>query len=934
MNKKLLLFMTALIALVMGTSTHALDSQDLEQIQKAIQEKGARWQAGDSPVFRMSPEEQRRLCGLIQESPEEIDQNLLPLKGPKLELPERFDWRDVDGVNWVTPIRDQASCGSCVAFGTMAAFEARINIYSESPGEDMDLSEQHIFSCGGGSCSRGWWYGEAVRYLVDYGAPLESCLPYEARDDNCYQTCPQLEEQARKVSRWGWVPGAFTADKVEQMKIHLMDGPLVGGFDVYEDFFSYSSGVYQHVWGNHAGGHCICFVGWDDADSCWIVKNSWGPMWGDGGYFRIRMGHNEVDIEGLTLWMEPAPAFSALVEMVDYTIKDNIGNGDGLLDAGEILDLTITLENRRTWGSLEDVVGWLLPTDQRVEILDVQGSYTSGLPDGTMSTNDDDPFTVKMEEKIGISAIPFSLYVTGTCGGSIPYSKQLDFKVPVTTELSGWPVGVNSTIQCSPVMFWAGGGDWRLVASEDGGILHMWDETGQEVAGFPFSAPGGKIWGSVSVGDLEGDGSEEILLGSKNDTLYVLRSDGTLAFKQDMGADIMATPALADLDGDGGLEVVFGTTDAKIHALTVQGKEYSGFPVMLGGAVMADAALADLDGDGYLEIAVGATDGFLYVISTQTGEFLPGFPAAIGGAIWSSPVVADLDKDGFNEIIVGSDGARLHALKHTGDPLFVLMATQAIKSSPAVADLDGNGWLDVIFTTVDGYIYAVSSQGYMLSGWPYNSDGFLMSSPIVLDIDGDDALEVVVQAPGLKLLHLEADGSVLLELPLGVSGPAVSSPMVGDLDGDGDLEVAVGIPKGIYVWNYPTGSWGAQPWPMYRGNAQRTGYVGDVFTGRAENQEPAMLPVDYALWQNYPNPFNPHTTVRYSLREAGPVRLSVFNVLGQEVTSLVDGYREAGHHEATWDGTDASGATVSSGLYFSRLQAGDVVRTRKMVLLR
>jgi hypothetical protein len=95
-----------------------------------------------------------------------------------------------------------------------------------------------------------------------------------------------------------------------------------------------------------------------------------------------------------------------------------------------------------------------------------------------------------------------------------------------------------------------------------------------------------------------------------------------------------------------------------------------------------------------------------------------------------------------------------------------------------------------------------------------------------------------------------------------------------------------------------------------------------------------MLPVDYALQQNYPNPFNPHTIIRYSLKEAGPVRLAIFNVVGQEVISLVDGYRVAGYHEAIWDGIDASGNPVASGLYFSRMQAGGIIYTRKMVLLR
>jgi hypothetical protein len=928
-----LLFIMVVTGLALASSGLALDEGALEQIQEAIRAKDARWEAGDNPIFRLSREEQRKLCGAILPSPQEKEEHLWVNEGLRPKLPERLDWRDIEGVNWLTPIRNQGPCGSCVAFGTMAAFEGLINIYCDSPGQDLDLSEQHMFSCGGGSCSYGWWYREACEYLQEYGAPLEECLPYEARDDNCYETCSDWEEQARKISEWRWIGYAY-GETVERMKINLMDGPLVGGFTVYDDFFSYSGGVYQHVWGDVAGGHCICIIGWDDADSCWIVKNSWGPGWGEDGYFRIRMGYDEVGIEEDCLRMVPQPAHSAYVEIEDYTVVETNGNGDESLDPGETFDITVTLENKRTWSSLTDVMGWLLPNDSRVTILDVQGSYPQGLPDGETGTNQDDPFTIMINGDIGIVPLPFDLYVTGTTTGSLPYSRELNFQLPITTHLCGWPVDVNSSVKCSPLMVWVGGGPRRLVAVEDNGCLHMWNERGEEVNGFPFSVPDGNVWGSVALGDIEGDGTEEIVFGSKNDTLYALNKDGTVAFKQGVGADIMATPAMVDLDGDGGRELIFGTADSKLHALTAQGKEYSSFPVVLGGPVMADAAVADLDGDGGLDLVVGATDGLLYALSAETGTSLPGFPVTTGGSIWSSPVIADLNRDGDYEVMVGSDDKKLYAVNSAGAPVFTLQIDQAIKSSPAIADLDGDNKLEVIFTAYGGKVYAVDHQGRVLDGWPYETGGFLMSSPIVLDIDGDGALEVILEAKGLKLIHLEADGSLLLELPIETTGLAISSPIAGDLDNDGDLEVAVGVSKGVYVWNYPTASDVAMPWPMYRGNPQRTGFLEDNLTGRPESQDTWSRPLDFALWQNYPNPFNPETTIRYSLAQESSVRLSIFNVLGQEVISLVDANQAAGFHEIAWDGKDAGGSMVASGLYFYRLQTRDFMETRKMVLLR
>jgi outer membrane protein assembly factor BamB len=647
------------------------------------------------------------------------------------------------------------------------------------------------------------------------------------------------------------------------------------------------------------------------------------------------MGHNEVDIEKFALWMVPEPVHSAYVQMKDYAILDQVtGNGDGIPDASETFDFTVTLENPPTWGSLTDLNGWLLPEDSRVTVIDVLGSYPSGLPGGSTATNHDDPFTITLTEDIGITSIPFSLFITGTCEGTFPYSTEFSLQIPVTVPPQGWPVETAAGVRCSPLMVWNPGGTRRLLATEDRGYVHMWDESGQELPGFPFYAPGGNVWGSVALGDLDGDGAEEILFGSKNDTLYALHSDGSLFFKLGMEADILSTPALGDLDGDGSLEIVLGTTDSQIHVLTSQGQKYTPFPIIVGGPVMADAALADLNGDGGLEVVVGASDGLVYVLSAETGESLPGFPLVTGGAIWSAPVIADLDGNGSNEIIVGSDDKKLYAVKSTGDILFTVSVGQAIKSSPAIADLDGNNRLDVIFTSNDGRVYAVNQNGYSLSGWPYNTGNVLWSSPIVLDIDGDEALEVLVETTGPQLIHLNADGSLLMALDIETSGLPMSTPVAGDLDCDGDLEVAVGAPRAVCVWNYPTASDVDMPWPMYRGNARRTGYIGDVTTGRPESPAEPSVPVDYALWQNYPNPFNPETTIRYSLAQEGPVRLSVFNVLGQEVITLVRGQRSAGSHAVTWDGTDASGSAVSSGLYFCRLQAGEFAETRKMVLLR
>lgn len=264
-------------------------------INRAIRDKGAKWVAGETSVSKLSPEEIKRRLMPIKFKKSGQESKSYRFSAKVNNLPTKIDWRNIDGRNYVTGVRDQGNCGSCWAFGTTAILESRILITSRTPDKNLDLSEQAMVSCDNENmgCSGGF-PNSAMSYLKTAGIPLEIDAPYSSGGTGITGTCTTpMQQKTYRVTGFEDV-----ATSVEAIKNAIVQyGPLVTGFVVYTDFLSYQSGVYSHVTGVAEGGHMVAIVGYDDEEQAWIIKNSWGPDWGEGGYFRIRAGTNECEIE-------------------------------------------------------------------------------------------------------------------------------------------------------------------------------------------------------------------------------------------------------------------------------------------------------------------------------------------------------------------------------------------------------------------------------------------------------------------------------------------------------------------------------------------------------------------------------------------------------------------------------------------------------------
>ncbi|XP_042217955.1 dipeptidyl peptidase 1-like isoform X2 [Homarus americanus] len=231
-------------------------------------------------------------------------------------LPEHFDWRDVEGENYVSPVRDQGGCGSCYAFASMANLEAQVRIATRNQRQDV-FSPQDIVSCSELSqgCNGGFDFLIAGRHAQDQGVVAEECNKYVGSDTSCAtdNSCSRTY-----VSDYQHVGGYYGACNEEVMLEALVTtGPISVSFEVYSDFSSYNGGIYHHT-GLESDfnpfeltNHVVLIVGYgveeDTGEKFWIVKNSWGGSWGEDGFFRIRRGTDECAIESMAVQVTIIP---------------------------------------------------------------------------------------------------------------------------------------------------------------------------------------------------------------------------------------------------------------------------------------------------------------------------------------------------------------------------------------------------------------------------------------------------------------------------------------------------------------------------------------------------------------------------------------------------------------------------------------------------
>ncbi len=425
--------------------------------------------------------------------------NAIPHEGPTVTrseaaapalLPPTFDWRTNpnDGKNYVTPVRNQGLCGSCWAFASTGALESQVLINNNmgsstlSPSaypaknfsEQMALDYTDIIDklpSGSDGCEGGTAENVAQLFQVA-GLGLATYDPYAGQGEtppeggSDWAGVPKvLPTQAYKITGWTQVAGweqvgtglpcqagmscQYVAPTVTALKTALTNGPIAVAMAVYSDFYyHYQSGVYSQTSGTTwIGDHLVEVVGWDDTNQCFIVKNSWGPSWGENGFFRIAytqvggdqaldagevgFGYDALSYNSTTLADAPKP-------LADFYIASPAANStatsSGSIATTGVAPFTVTFQD--TSVSATSITSWFWNFGDGT-------TSTAQNPSHTYSTAGTYTVTLEVGNSSGVDTVTYSNVITVTAPA--PAAPVANFTTSVTSGVFPLPVQFTNT---------------------------------------------------------------------------------------------------------------------------------------------------------------------------------------------------------------------------------------------------------------------------------------------------------------------------------------------------------------------------------------------------------------------------------------------------------------------------------------------------------
>jgi hypothetical protein len=959
-------------------------ASDLEAVRQAIAEKGAKWTAGESWVSRLSPEEFKSLCGTTLE-PFDASQAKLVSLPPVDNLPSHFDWRNNNG-NWVTPPKDHRYpkyCAGCWDFSVVAQVESWWKIYHNNADSMIDLSEQFILSCSGAGSCDGGSLEPVLEFIRTNGVPTEACFPYQADGEiPCDNACSNWAEEAITIPGWGHV--TFGDANISNIKSAVFHQPVVTGYTVYEDFLDYSTGVYEYVSGKPVGGHAILIIGWDDEEQCWICKNSWGTEWGEtadfkpytpgahnGGYFRIKWSTCDIGRRTTFIWDEATcrPAMAVSPRNIDVTLT--VGDS-----ATQNITISNTSSNELTFYAMDiassavvyfhsdsalsyDGLSWWCGDPQLGGYGDTWLQYMD-LPSLALSNTSSPMLSLTgrwaLEDPVSSNARYYgydgcNIWISADGGKNfvVAYPKNPAYNCQSLSSFSGyWGMGAE-------IAGWAGRSTgWMPIEFDlspyksDSVVIRFALVSDASVSAVTDPSLVGFLIDDIVVSDhgavlFSNDGEENPSI--KRISFVGMKDAQWIDIPNSMGSVSPYSSSILDL---------------KIRTRDLNSGHYSSFIFISSN----DTSVSFSD-RVQLNLELLAPD---YDVAAQSVRlpcdsiplFVPIKPRA---EILNCGQNTEADFDVTCAIL--DDGQSLYN-DSIHIPMLLVGQARLVEFKPFVAlykaDLDFvvnvlnftsdyNSYNNRIRSTVgvtnrvDGFEADTGFWDFE-QGWTIETQGGHSGSCRVRTLQQPSLDCCLIFKPGFDLssvdratlkfwtrYNTEKDKDVCY---VEASQDSMTWLRLDSLSG---RQYPRWVQREVSLCDF-VGRENSCTWVRFHFISDSTNTNEGVFlddiaiyaeypTAVALEAQDSSLPATWSLSQNYPNPFNPTTAISYQLPALSQVDVSIYNLLGQKVITLVSEKQAAGHYSVVWNATG-----FSAGVYFCRMEAGDFIKVIKLALVK
>ena len=315
------------------------------------------------------------------------------------------------------------------------------------------------------------------------------------------------------------------------------------------------------------------------------------------------------------------------------------------------------------------------------------------------------------------------------------------------------------------------------------------------------------------------------------------------------------------------------------------------------------AKIKDVNGDNIDDILIAAFSGGVLCLSGANGQSLWSYPMNFQYGVAAVP---DLNNDGIDDVVTGDQDGTFYCISGTGNELFFshTFAGDRINSVNVLPSIDGNASYELLVGTKNGSVVCYSGG---LNAVPVELTSFTASAA-GRSVNLQWTASTQLNNKGFEIER--KSGNADYQAIAFVKGEGTTSEQKTYSFKDQDLK------EGKYTYRLKQIDLDGS-----------VSYSGEVNVS-------IEMPASFALSQNYPNPFNPSTTINFSLPQKSDVKLIVYNILGKEVKTLINGDREAGSYEIKWNGLNNNGQSVATGIYIYRITAGNFTSEKKMILMK